>query len=37
MNQQLIDNNYLHIPNFLTKEEASSLASELIDFRKIIY
>ena len=35
MNQQLIDNNYLHIPNFISKEEASSLASELIEYSKL--
>jgi hypothetical protein len=34
MNQQLIDNNYLYIPNFISKEEASSLASELIEYSK---
>ena len=32
MNQQLIDNNYLHIPNFISKEEANNLASELIEY-----
>jgi hypothetical protein len=36
MNQQLIDNNYLHIPNFISKEEANSLADQLIDFSKTI-
>ena len=36
MNKQLIENNYIHIPNFISKEEASSLASELIDFSKTI-
>jgi hypothetical protein len=36
MNQQLIDNNYLHIPNFISKEEADSLASELINFSKTV-
>ena len=35
MNQQLIDNNYLHIPNFISKEEAHSLASELIEYSKL--
>jgi hypothetical protein len=35
MNQQLIDNNYLHIPNFITKEEANNLASELIQYSKL--
>jgi hypothetical protein len=35
MNQQLIDNNYLHIPNFISKEEANSLASELIEYSKL--
>lgn len=35
MNQQLIDNNYLHIPNFISKEEASSLANELIEYSKL--
>jgi hypothetical protein len=35
MNQQLIDNNYLHIPNFISKEEADSLASELIEYSKL--
>jgi len=34
MNQQLIDNNYLHIPNFISKEEANSLANQIIDFSK---
>jgi hypothetical protein len=32
MNQQLIDNNYLHIPNFISKEEANSLADQIINF-----
>lgn len=32
MNQQLIENNYLHIPNFISKEEANSLADQLINF-----
>jgi hypothetical protein len=36
MNQQLIDNNYLHIPNFISKEEANSLADQIIDFSKTI-
>lgn len=36
MNQQLIDNNYLHIPNFISKEEANSLADQLINFSKTI-
>ena len=35
MNQQLIDNNYLHIPNFISKEEANNLASELIEYSKL--
>lgn len=35
MNQQLIDNNYLHIPNFISKEEANSLANELIEYNKL--
>lgn len=35
MNQQLIDNNYLHIPNFISKEEANSLANELIAYSKL--
>jgi len=35
MNQQLIDNNYLHIPNFISKEEANSLANELIVYSKL--
>jgi hypothetical protein len=35
MNQQLIDNNYLHIPNFILKEEANNLASELIEYSKL--
>jgi hypothetical protein len=35
MNQQLIDNNYLHIPNFISKEEANSLASQLIEYSKL--
>ena len=35
MNQQLIDDNYLHIPNFISKEEANSLASELIEYSKL--
>lgn len=35
MNQQLIDNNYLHISNFISKEEANSLASELIEYSKL--
>jgi hypothetical protein len=36
MNQQLIDNNYLHIPNFILKEEANSLADQIINFSKTI-
>jgi hypothetical protein len=36
MNQQLIDNNYLYIPNFISKEEADSLAIELINFSKTV-
>jgi hypothetical protein len=36
MNQQLIDNNYLHIPNFISKEEANRLADEIINFSKTI-
>jgi hypothetical protein len=35
MNQQLINNNYLYIPNFISKEEANSLASELIEYSKL--
>jgi hypothetical protein len=35
MNQQLIDNNYLHIPNFISKEEANNLANELIEYSKL--
>lgn len=35
MNQQLIDDNYLHIPNFISKEEANSLASKLIEYSKL--
>lgn len=35
MNQQLIDNNYLHIPNFISKEEANNLAAELIEYSKL--
>jgi hypothetical protein len=35
MNQQLIDDNYLHIPNFISKEEANSLANELIAYSKL--
>lgn len=35
MNQKLIDNNYLHIPNFISKEEANSLANELIKYSKL--
>lgn len=35
MNQQLIDNNYLHIPNFISKEEANSLANQLIEYSKL--
>lgn len=35
MNQQLIDNNYLHIPNFISKEEANSLANGLIEYSKL--
>jgi hypothetical protein len=36
MNQQLIDNNYLHIPNFITKTEANTLADQIINFSKTI-
>ena len=36
MNQQLIDNNYLHIPNFISKEKANSLANQIIAFSKTI-
>lgn len=36
MNQQLIDNNYIHIPNFISKEEANNLADQLIYFSKTI-
>jgi hypothetical protein len=36
MNQQLIDNNYLYIPNFISKEEANSLANQIINFSKTI-
>jgi hypothetical protein len=35
MNQQLINNNYLHVPNFISKEEANSLASQLIEYSKL--
>ena len=35
MNQQLINNNYLHIPNFISKEEANILANELIEYSKL--
>ena len=35
MNQQLVDNNYLYIPNFISKEEANSLASKLIEYSKL--
>ena len=35
MNQQLINNNYLHIPYFISKEEANSLANELIEYSKL--
>ena len=36
MNQQLINNNYLHIPNFISKEEADNLANELIEYSKLL-
>lgn len=36
MNQQLINNNYLHIPNFISKEEANSLANKLIEYSKLL-
>lgn len=35
MNQQLIDNNYLHIPNFISQEEANNLANQLIEYSKL--
>jgi hypothetical protein len=35
MNQQLLDNNYLHIPNFISQEEANNLANELLDYSKM--
>jgi hypothetical protein len=35
MNQQLINNNYLHISNFISKEEANSLADKLIEYSKL--
>jgi hypothetical protein len=35
MNRQLIDNNYLYIPNFISKEEADNLANELIEYSKL--
>lgn len=35
MNQQLIDNNYIYIPNFICKEEANSLANKLIEYSKL--
>jgi hypothetical protein len=35
MNEQLTDNNYLYIPNFISKEEANSLANELIEYSKL--
>jgi hypothetical protein len=35
MNKHLTDNNYLHIPNFISKEEANNLASELIEYSKL--
>jgi hypothetical protein len=35
MNRQLIDNNYLHISNFISKEEANNLANELIEYSKL--
>jgi len=34
MNQHLIDNNYIYISNFISKEEANSLANQIIDFSK---
>lgn len=36
MNQQLIDNNYIHIKNFITEEESLNLANNFIDFSKAI-
>ena len=35
MKKKLEDNNYLYIPNFISKEEANSLASELIEYSKL--
>ena len=35
MNQQLIDNNYLYIHNFISKEEANSLANKLLEYSKL--
>jgi hypothetical protein len=35
MNRQLIDNNYIHIPNFILPKEADYLANQLLDYSKM--
>jgi hypothetical protein len=36
MNQEIINNNYIYIKNFITEEESLNLANQLIDFSKTI-
>jgi len=36
MNQELINNNYIYIKNFITEKESLTLANQLIDFSKTI-
>jgi hypothetical protein len=36
MNQELINNNYIYIKNFITEEESLTLANQIIDFSKTI-
>lgn len=36
MNQELINNNYIHIKNFITEEESLNLANQIFDYSKTI-